>query len=61
MSSKDFFYCYNKNLAKYLYEKGFRYIHKAKEIKTNNIFSCYEITPELSNALKEYSNLNKWI
>jgi len=48
------YYCYSKELSKYLYDKGFRYLHKAKELKTNNIFSCYEVTPELSKALKEY-------
>lgn len=49
------YYCYSMDLSKYLYDKGFRYIHKARELKTNNIFSCYEVTPELSKALKEYN------
>lgn len=53
-----YFYCYNMNLSKYLYEKGFRYIHKAREIKTGNIFSCYEVTDGLSAALKSYKSNN---
>lgn len=56
LTSKDFFYCYDRDLSKYLYERGFRYIHKAKEIRTNSIFSAYYITEQLSQALKEYKS-----
>lgn len=56
MNEDKYFYCYNSEMSKYLYQKGFRYIHKAKEIRTNSIFSCYKVTPELSQALKEYKS-----
>lgn len=59
MNKEDFFYCYNKNLSNFLRFKGFRYIHMAKEIKTGNIFSLYQRTEELSQAIKEYQSLNK--
>lgn len=49
-----YFYCYNKNVSQYLLNKGFRYIHIAREIKTGNIFSLYKVTDDLSQALKEY-------
>lgn len=59
MQSEEYFYCYNRKLSAYLHSKGIRYIHKAKEINTDNIFSCYKVTTELSEALNQYKQLNK--
>lgn len=59
LSKEDVFYCQNMNLSRYLYQKGFRYFVKGKDIKTDSIFSCYFRTPELSKALEDYKLNNK--
>lgn len=54
LSTKDFFYCYDKRTMKYLrYEKGFKFITKAIHEKTGLPFWLFHITPELDQALKE--------
>lgn len=56
MNKDEFFFCYNMNLSKYLYEHGFRYILKAREMKTGNIFSLYKRNKELDSIIEQYKN-----
>lgn len=57
MANKDYFFCYTKKVSDYLNEKGLQFITVAKSVSNHKIFSLYEITPALQEALKEYKNL----
>lgn len=59
MSKKDFFFVYNKNVSDFLRVKGFEVITIAQDLKTKKVFSLYQITPELQQALEEYKALKK--
>jgi len=56
---KNYFFCYNKKVSDFLYTKNIRHITVAMDIKTNKIFSLFEITPEFQNAMTEYKKLNR--
>lgn len=53
-NKNKYFFCYTKILSDYLKEKGFFPITVALEPKTKQIFSLYEVSDELSQALKSY-------
>lgn len=60
MSSKqDYFYCYNKKVSDFMRTKNINHITVARDIKTNKIFSMFEINDEFQAAMKEYKQLNK--
>jgi hypothetical protein len=55
MKNTDFFYCYNKNLFKYLHDvKGIDYITVAKNPTTGKTFSMFYKNDILQIALDEY-------
>lgn len=56
---KKYFFCYTKKVSDFLHEKGFRFITVAQDPKTKKLFSLYEITPQLQEALAEYKTLSK--
>lgn len=56
MNPSDFFYCYNIQVSKFLTSKGIKFIHVAREPKSNKLYSLYVNTSELNMALKEYKN-----
>ena len=59
MTNKDFFYCYNKDVFKFLhYIKGINYITIAINPVSMNTFSLFIKSNELQAALKEYRQLN---
>ena len=58
MKREDFYFCYSIKLSQYLQEKGFRFIFMAKETHKDNLFSLYERTDALNDALESY-RLNK--
>lgn len=53
-TSEKYFYCYDLKLFNFLKAKGIKFITKAKHYKTNDLFSLYEQSPELSAALREW-------
>ncbi|WP_219620074.1 DUF5659 domain-containing protein [Bacillus sp. T33-2] len=55
MQPSDFFYCYNIQVSEYLKSKGFKFIHIAREPKSNKLYSLYLRTDELNTAIKEYN------
>ncbi|MEK4030761.1 hypothetical protein MKZ02_19785 [Pseudobacillus sp. FSL P4-0506] len=54
LTEKDFFFCYNYKLSAFLKYKGFHYITKAVNHKTDKMFSLYIKSDELQAALDEY-------
>lgn len=56
-TTKEYYYCYSASVAHFLKERDIRCITIARSIKDNSVFSMFEQTEELSNALKEYGKL----
>lgn len=54
MEQREYFYCYNIAVSRYLESKGIKYITVAREPKSNKLFSLYEQTQELTDLLREY-------
>lgn len=52
----DYFFCYNKHISDYLFTKNVKYITVAMDVKTQRIFSLYQITPEFQKALAEFKS-----
>ncbi|MGF7050107.1 hypothetical protein J2T13_004630 [Paenibacillus sp. DS2015] len=50
----NYFYCYDVNLFNHLSQKGFTFITKARHYKTNDLFSMFVKTSELSVAIDEW-------
>jgi len=52
------FFCYNRRLSFFLSNEGINFITVAKDLKTNKIFSLYEIDEDgkLQEALDKYKN-----
>jgi hypothetical protein len=50
----NYFYCYDVNLFNFLSKKGFSFITKARHYKTNDLFSMFVKTAELSLAIDEW-------
>lgn len=55
MKTSDFFYCYNIDVSNFLKSKGIKFIHIAREPKSNKLYSLYFRTNELTKALIEYN------
>lgn len=56
MTNQDFFFCYKKDLMKFLrYEKGLSYIVRALNPNNSNEYWMFERTSELNKALEEYN------
>ena len=58
ITGKDFFYCYNYKLNKYLQERGFKFITRAINPESKKIFNMYYNTKELTNAINNYKKEN---
>lgn len=54
LTSKDFFFCYNKKLAEKIKEANIPVITIAENIKTGKLFSMYEKTPKLQAIINDY-------
>lgn len=52
----NYFFCYNKKVSDYLQSKGLKLITVAKDLKTDKIFSLYEINDEFQKALDSYKS-----
>ncbi|MCM3719172.1 DUF5659 domain-containing protein [Fictibacillus phosphorivorans] len=59
MLKKDFFFVYNKKVSDFLKERGHEVITIAQDLKSKKVFSLFQITPELQQALTEYKALKK--
>lgn len=53
----EYFYCYDMNLFNFLKSKGIRFITKARHHKSGDLFSLYEQSKELSDALHEWEHI----
>lgn len=54
--NKDYFFCYSKSLCDYLhYQKGLGIITVAKNLKSDRVFSLFEQSAELNEAIKNYN------
>jgi hypothetical protein len=56
MSSSKYFFCYNKTVSDFLKSKGIEIITVARDMKTDKIFSLYQIDDKLQKALDEYKS-----
>lgn len=54
----DFFYAYDEGLINYLKRKGFKYITKAKHIRTENVFAIFIVTEQLNEHVKRWNKLH---
>jgi hypothetical protein len=52
----NYFYCYDVNLFNFLSQKGFSFITKARHYKTNDLYSMFAKTPELSAAIDVWAS-----
>lgn len=58
MNNSKYFFAYNKNVYKYLHDvKGIEYITIAQDPRTQKVFTLFENTEEVTNALREYRKL----
>ncbi|RIJ63792.1 hypothetical protein [Rummeliibacillus sp. POC4] len=57
--NKEFYFCYSGHLSKFLQSKGIRYITKAITPNTNQMFTLFKVTDELSQALIEYKPIKE--
>lgn len=57
MTSKDFFFCYSKQLADYLKQQGFSLITIGRNVNTNTIYSMFLKSESLNHAIDEYREL----
>ncbi|MDE8562752.1 hypothetical protein PNH38_02505 [Anoxybacillus rupiensis] len=54
---KNYFFCYDKRLRDFLrYEKNIDYITEGRHLKTGMIFTLFERTEFLNQALQEWKN-----
>lgn len=51
---REYFFCYNQNVASYLKSKGIYFITVSQDLKTKKVFSLYYIDEKLQKALDEY-------
>lgn len=56
INNADYFFCYNPKLSAYLYLQGLSYITKAIHPKTQQLFSLYQHSEELTTAIKKYKS-----
>lgn len=56
LTSKDFFYCYNKKVSDFLESKGLHKITVGINPNNKKPYSMYHKTELLQKALKEYSH-----
>jgi len=54
LTSKDFFFCYNKKLADKFREANIPSITIAENVKTGKLFSLYQKSPELQKIIDSY-------
>ncbi|WP_449355590.1 DUF5659 domain-containing protein [Virgibacillus natechei] len=50
----NYHFVYNKRVSDFLTKEGIKFITVAKDLKTNRVFSLYEVTSELQRALDKY-------
>jgi hypothetical protein len=51
-----YFFCYDRNLSKYLVKKGHKYITRARCLKTNHEFALFEKTDDLKMILERWKD-----
>lgn len=52
-----FFYCYNVRLSLFLQAKGFKYNTKARHLSNGAIFTQFNSSPELTEAIAQYKTI----
>lgn len=58
-NNRDYFFCYNKTVADFMYTRGVHYITVAMDVKSQKVFSLFEVTSKFQAALEEYKSLKK--
>lgn len=53
-NKSNYFFCYNKTVSDFMYSKGVHYITVAMDVRSQKIFSLFEVTPEFQSAMEEY-------
>ncbi|MGF9975326.1 hypothetical protein [Viridibacillus arvi] len=51
LTIKNFFFCYDVKLSKFIKENNIPYFMKARSMKDNKIFTMYEQTEQLQTIL----------
>lgn len=59
LNDKNFYYCYDANMSRYLAENNINYIVKAKSLKDGRIFTMYERDKTFYDVLHDYSLITK--
>lgn len=58
LTVKDFFFCYNRTVMMYLKRKGFKFLLCAYHETSLQKYWMFVRTPELSQALDSYKQIN---
>ncbi|MGE6488488.1 hypothetical protein [Paenisporosarcina sp. NPDC076898] len=53
----NYFFCYNKTMARHLNKNGFQHITRAIAPKSNKVFYLFEVTDELNDSINTFSSL----
>lgn len=56
ITDKDFYYCYDVNLSKHLKTQGILYVIKAKSIVDNKVFTMYQKSQKLYDAVELFAH-----
>lgn len=56
---KDFHFVYSKRVAEFLHSRGIQHICVAIEPKNNRMFSLFQVTEQLQEALAQYKQINQ--
>lgn len=59
LNDKNFYYCYDAKMSRYLSENNINYIVKAKSLKDGRIFTMYQRNKEFYDVLHDYSLITK--
>ncbi|MFJ7371677.1 hypothetical protein ACIQVU_19965 [Lysinibacillus sp. NPDC098008] len=59
LNDKNFYYCYDAKMSRYLTENRINYIVKAKSLKDGRIFTMYERDKTFYDVLHDYSLITK--
>lgn len=53
-----YFYCYNARMSKFIIDKGVQYVTQAYHKETWNMFTLFERSDQLEQAIQEYRRLH---
>lgn len=59
LNDKNFYYCYDAKMSRYLSDNNINYIVKAKSLKDGRIFTMYQRDKLFYDVLHDYALITK--